>query len=119
MPVPRKDPFIKDLVKDLLNKDPFQRPLWEDVKQHRYFHDIDWEKAKKKELDVPYKPNAQKYQDLMKNNYPNISSLDPNGARVAYQPQKTAAYSPNTHKKKKPLLGDFTLYKVNKEFEHF
>jgi hypothetical protein len=59
-----------------LNKDPNQRPLWEDIKAHRYFYGINWEKAKKKELETPYKPNPMKYQYLLQNKYEEISSLD-------------------------------------------
>lgn len=60
-PNTRKDPFLKDLCREILVKDPNQRPLWEDIKLHRYFHDIDWDNAALRRLDVPYKPNPMKY----------------------------------------------------------
>jgi hypothetical protein len=67
-----------------------------------------------KNLDpVPYKPNPQKYRYLLQNKYNQISSLkgevNQNG-----EISPTKVDSP-----KKNLLGDFTMYKVNKEFENF
>lgn len=61
LPGTRRDPFLKQLCQEILNKDPFQRPLWEDLKNHRYFYGIDWKKAAERGLEPPYKPNPMKY----------------------------------------------------------
>ena len=53
---------------------------------------------------VPYKPNPLKYRYLLQNKYEIISNID-NACKIE---------SP-----KRNVLGDFTMYKVNKEFEKF
>jgi len=62
---------------------------------------------------VPFKPNANKYRYLLQNEYPDISSLGAKSSTVVVD-EPGSASSPG-----KKLLGDFTLYKVNKEFENF
>jgi hypothetical protein len=72
-----------------------------------------------RQLDVPYKPNPMKYKYLLNNKYETIDNLDPKGSGTKFAPEKSNEYSPGTQKKKKPILADFTMYKVNKEFENF
>jgi hypothetical protein len=88
-----------------------------------FFKDMDWEKIRNKEIDsesIPYKPNPNKYKYLLDNQYEDVSSLlklQPCTATslVGQTPDEPESASP----KPKRLLGDFTMYKVNKEFDNF
>lgn len=88
-----------------------------------FFKDFDWEKIRNKEIDddsIPYKPNPNKYRYLLENQYDstsNLMRLQPQTATslVGQIPEEPESASP----KPKRLLGDFTMYKVNKEFDNF
>ena len=76
-----------------------------------FFKDTDWDQMRHKtfsEEAVPYRPNPNKYRYLLHNEYPEISNLD------SATTDLSKGESP-----KKNLLGDFTMMKVNKEFEDF
>ena len=75
-----------------------------------------------KVIEPPYKPNPMKFRYLLQNNYETLSNLgtitqsnnDDNPLKMAADPGSACSPSP-----KKRMLGDFTMYKVNKEFENF
>ncbi len=68
---------------------------------------------------MPFKPNPMKYRYLLQNKYPQISSvhglLDEGGEEATTSTSGPA----KIESPKRNLLGDFTMYKVNKEFENF
>lgn len=46
------------------------------MKQHKFFADVDWHAAAKRQLSpVPYKPNPMKFRYLLNNSYEKVSSL--------------------------------------------
>lgn len=106
-----------------------------------FFREVNWERIRAREISaadgdyIPYKPNPNAYRYLLQNQYEEISNLgkpsgDPlsphsplptfekngnqltNAADALKEPHSAA--SP-----KKSLLGDFTVRKVNREFENF
>jgi hypothetical protein len=67
--------------------------------------------------EIPFKPNPNKYRYLLHNPFEDISNLiraSAVGSPDQIPNEPTSASSP-----KKRLLGDFTVYKVNREFENF
>ena len=81
-----------------------------EITKKQFFKDVNWEKLRKRDIDpesVPYLPNPNKYRYLLQNTYEETTNL-----------LVPSADSPDPIQTKK-LLGDFTLYKVNKEFENF
>jgi hypothetical protein len=95
--------------------EPNLRLSIKDIKKHRFFSDIDWEKVKRRQLDpVPFKPDPNKYKDLLSNEYETVSNLKRASVWGAANKQARAE-SP----KKGYFLGDISLYKINKEFEDF
>ena len=84
-----------------------------------FFKDIEWENMRNKNIspdDVPYKPNPNKYRYLLQNEYEQVSNLTRPG-NITSPDQVTEPDSASSPKKR--LLGDFTIYKVNREFENF
>lgn len=84
-----------------------------------FFKDIDWEAMRNKKIDpedIPYKPNPNKYRYLLQNEYEEVSNLIRAGNPTSPE-QVTEPGSASSPKKR--LLGDFTIYKVNREFENF
>ena len=84
-----------------------------------FFKDIDWEAMRNKKIneeDIPYKPNPNKYRYLLHNEYEEVSNLIRAGNALSPD-QVTEPGSASSPKKR--LLGDFTIYKVNREFENF
>ena len=81
----------------------------EEIKQHRFFTDINWDDVRKRCLEpVPFVPERYKYHHLLQNEYKSLKNTDDPSTRAS-------SVSP----KRGSLLGDFTLYRVNKEFEDF
>lgn len=85
-----------------------------------FFKDIDWDRMRNKEIlpeEIPFKPNPNKYRYLIHNEYEEVSNL----IRVpAINPPDQIPNEPGSASSpKKRLLGDFTIYKVNREFENF
>ena len=77
-----------------------------------FFKEVNWDKVRRRQIspdEVPYKPNPNKYRYLLSNTYPDTSNL-----AKADEPGSGCSHSPG-----KNLLGDFTVYKVNKEFDNF
>jgi len=65
------DQATRDLLSQILVVEPNLRLSIEDIKSHKFFSEIDWKKAAKKQLEpVPYKPNPMKYRYLLQNTYP-------------------------------------------------
>jgi serine/threonine protein kinase len=56
----------KDLAQKMLTTDPNMRISLEDIKKHLFFKDIDWKKAKDKQLDPFYVPELQGQYDYSK-----------------------------------------------------
>ena len=92
----------------------------------QFYKDIDWTKVRQRDFDsddIPYKSNPNKYKYLLSNEYPFVSNL--NGViqtptNVFTEGSTDKASDPNrTNSPQKKLLGDFTLYKVNREFYNF
>mmetsp|Transcript_12844 Transcript_12844/g.19889 ORF Transcript_12844/g.19889 Transcript_12844/m.19889 type:complete len:83 (+) Transcript_12844:4817-5065(+) len=81
--------------------------------QKSFFKDYDWDRIRHKEFDdeIPYKPNPNKFRYLLSNEYDTQSSL-------AQPPSATGEVNSATSPKKS-FLGDFTIFKVNREFENF
>lgn len=65
---PFLSPACKTMIVDLLNRNPKKRLGSvldvEDIKAHEFFHDIDWDKMMRKEVDVPFKPEVSGEQDI-------------------------------------------------------
>jgi len=59
----------QSLLEGLLNRDVAKRLGDKDIKQHVFFHDIDWVKLDRKEIDPPFKPKVDSESD--------ISQIDP------------------------------------------
>ncbi|CDW91165.1 camp dependent protein kinase a catalytic subunit [Stylonychia lemnae] len=118
--MPREaDSTARDLITQILVLEPNLRLSIDEIKAHKYFAEYDWKKVTEKQLsNIPYKPNPLKYKYLLQNKYPPISSvtgvMNNDEGEGQNQPIPAKIDSP-----KKNLLGDFTLYKINKEFENF
>ena len=109
------DQTTRDLLSQILVLEPNLRLSISDIKQHKFFADIDWKVAEKRGLEpVPYKPNPLKYRYLLLNKYNSISNISGEQLSDGMQESPSRVESP-----KKSVLGDFTMYKVNKEFENF
>eukprot|EP00347_Sterkiella_histriomuscorum_P015976 403354976 len=113
------DQTARDLISQILVLEPNLRLSIQDIKQHKYFADINWDQVIEKKLEpAPYKPNPLKYRYLLQNKYPKISSiqgiLPQDGENLLAQLPQNKVDSP-----KKSVLGDFTMHKINKEFENF
>jgi hypothetical protein len=102
------------------------RITFKDIIKKSFFRDLDWESIRKKDIDpdeIPYKPNPNKYKYLLENNYEetsNLVRLQPGtSASIPGQTPCTVNEPESASSPKKRLLGDFTIYKVNKEFDNF
>jgi len=103
------------LLSQILVFDPNLRLPIAEIKNHKFFGDITWKEVEQRKLEpVPFKPNPLKYRYLLSNKYNSISSLHGESNSDGILQMASKIESP-----KKNLLGDFTLYKVNKEFENF
>ena len=101
------------------------------MKQHKFFQEIDWTLAENRQLTpVPYKPNPMKYRYLLQNTYPIISSIkkEHNSITPIEETGETKEIKEEAKKvttqrfdspTKRNLLGDLTIYRINKEFENF
>ena len=104
MALPKSIDFIvKDLIKKILVCDPNQRIELEEIKAHAYFKDTDWEHMKNRSLVPPYVPQDKSRDIIFHDNFLSIEDID----KEEYDRVSTN------------FLGDFTLIKVNKEFENF
>jgi serine/threonine protein kinase len=64
------DQATRDLLQQIFVLEPNLRITLADMKQHKFFSDIDWPEAAKRNLHpVPYKPNPMKYKYLLSNKY--------------------------------------------------
>lgn len=66
--------------------------------------------------EVPYKPNPMKYKYLLQNQYDMVSNLSKNSQEPL---SPTTNYETKSPRKAPKMLGNFTTYIVNKEFENF
>lgn len=57
------DGDARDLIEKCLKKDPRNRISIEEIKKHKWFHDLDFEKVGKKELQPPWIPNLSSEED--------------------------------------------------------
>ena len=112
MKLPRDiDQATRDLLNCIFQVEPNLRITIREMMRKAFFKDINWDKVRQRDIDyesVPYRPNANKYKYILQNKYEEVSNLqginsDENGGESS--PKK--------------LLGDFTMIKVNKEFENF
>ena len=114
MKLPRDiDQSCRDLLQCIFNVEPNLRITIPDIMKKSFYSDFDWCKIRNKDIepaDIPYKPNPQKYRYLLANEYPLQSS----------QVQASSGMETNNDQSpKKSFLGDFTMFKVNREFENF
>uniref|UniRef100_A0A7S3CPC5 Uncharacterized protein n=1 Tax=Strombidium rassoulzadegani TaxID=1082188 RepID=A0A7S3CPC5_9SPIT len=119
------DQQTRDLLQCIFSVDPNMRISINEVMKKSYFKETNWEQVRAKKFDpddVPYKPNPNKYRYLLQNKYPEMTNLDSSQAPPG-GPQAPGAQPPNSEalfsSPKKSLLGDFTILKVNKEFDNF
>jgi len=115
MKLPRDiDQSTRDLLQCIFNVEPNCRITIKEMMKKSFFRDSNWEKIRNRQIDpdtVPYKSNPNKYRYLLHNQYPEISNL----VDKASQDEPGSGGS-SPHKR---LLGDFSMHKVNKEFENF
>ena len=97
------DYVVKDLIKLILTCDPHQRIELEEIKSHAYFRDTDWTQMKNRSMIPPYVPQDKTKDILFWDTFLKIEEIDK---------EEKNRVSTN-------FLGDFTLIKVNKEFENF
>ena len=74
-----------------------------------------WDRIRKRDIDseeVPFVPNLTKFNYVFNETHPEISNIT--GTEKSPN-EPNSSLSQNN----KRLLGDFTIYKVNKEFENF
>lgn len=57
------DGDAKNLIEKCLKKDPRKRISIEEIKKHKWFHGLDFEKMKKKELQAPWIPTLSCEED--------------------------------------------------------
>jgi hypothetical protein len=72
-----------------------------------------WKHVQQKQLNgtkVPYKPSQTDYPKIEKDQCVEVSNLSP---------LYNNSDEPRVEKKKPEFLGNFTLYKVNREFQDF
>ncbi|KEG13031.1 putative rac serine-threonine kinase, putative,protein kinase [Trypanosoma grayi] len=69
----------QDLLRRLLDRDPEKRLQdLEEFKKHPFFHDIDWDKLYRREIEPPFRPNS----NALRNFDQEFTSLEP---RVTHQ----------------------------------
>ena len=121
------DQSTRDLLQCIFNVEPNLRISVKEMTKKSFFKDMDWESIRNKQQDpedIPYKPNPNKYQYLLDNEYEEVSNLyrgqPGTAASMPGQTPLTANEEPGSASSpKKRMLGDFTIYKVNKEFDNF
>ena len=60
------DQLTRDLLQRIFVLDPNLRITIQDIKEHKFFSEIDWAVAEKRQLaPVPYKPNPLKFRYLL------------------------------------------------------
>ena len=63
-------------MQQIFVQEPNLRISLENMKHHKFFADVDWQAAAKRQLSpVPYKPNPMKFKYLLNNPYEKVSSL--------------------------------------------
>ena len=70
------EPSLRSLLSQILVLEPNLRLSIADIKKHRYFAEIDWEKAKNRKLEpIPYVPDPERYREVLKEEHEVISNL--------------------------------------------
>ena len=104
------DQATRDLLQCIFNIEPDLRITLKDMVKKPFFKDLNWESIRNRDIyafdKVFFTPNPNKFRYLLQDKYPNISNIPGNSPLL---PE-----SPNKH-----LLGDFTIYKVNRAFDNF
>lgn len=121
------DHSTRDLLCSIFNPEPNLRITIKDIMKSPFFKDYDWDKLRNKVIDpkdVPYKPNPGKYRYILSNSYEDTcSGTVPESRPGTEQRTRSGAGdydAPGSAKSpRKKLLGDYTVYKVNKEFDNF
>lgn len=115
MKLPRDiDQGTRDLLQCIFNVDPNLRITIKEIMKKSFYKDTNWERVRERDFDsdeIPFKQSSDKHHHLLFNSYPQISNL------LTIADEKSELGSATSPQKR--LLGDFTLYKVNKELEHF
>ena len=136
------DNLARDLLKSILMVEPNLRLTIDGIMKKPYFKEFDWDRIRDRDwryemmsdasgshdddgkfgqnVEPPYKPNPNAFKYLLNNNYELISNLDGINDN---SPSPLIAKEPNSGgtagSPRKRVLGDFTMYKLNKEFENF